>query len=483
MTVAPSSNGTAARSEAEVGQLVAGKYRVERTIGRGGSSVVLEAVHVELGQRVALKVLSTSGDSPRAYEQMLREARAAARLVSEHAARVFDVGTLPNGKPFIVMDYLVGSDLGSHLRSEGALPTPVAADFVVQACEALAEAHAAGIVHRDLKPRNLFLTRRADGSPSVKVLDFGLSISVAEAQSIPTGFAGTPGYAAPEQIHVASDVDARADIWALGVILYQLTSGKLPFGGENPSQMLLNVLRDEPPRLTGFDGASVLWPIVARCLAKDRDHRYATVAELAEDLGPIAGPDSANSVRRIGSLLATSTSPTNESEDRPSLATITEGATLQDATGSNPDWSVGADATRSHARHSDAKQLLTAEIIPPRRSNGPAGIVMAAFLIGALLWFIVPRDRPHASGEPAPTVSTEAASQPPASAAVVASTAAVALPRSAAPPPQDSAPQPRATPSAEPSAATAARHPPTRRADPPPARAEPKAGGNPLTYR
>src|SRR6266542_4042743 len=158
------------------GDLLAGKYRVERVLGGGGMGVVVAAHHLQLARRVALKFLLPEACSqPGSVERFLREARSAAQIGSEHVARVSDVGTLETGAPYMVMEYLKGDDLSQVLKTRGRLPLQEALDYVLQACEAVAEAHAIGIVHRDLKPANLFLTQRADGSPLVKVLDFGIS--------------------------------------------------------------------------------------------------------------------------------------------------------------------------------------------------------------------------------------------------------------------------------------------------------------------
>src|SRR5262245_55273398 len=158
------------------GEILAGKYRVERVLGAGGMGLVVAATHLVLGRLVALKfMLPQTVGAGGSIDRFLREARAASLLRSEHVASVKDLGTLENGAPFIVMEYLEGIDLAQLLHERRTLPPMVAIDYVLQACEALAEAHAHGIVHRDLKPANLFLTRRPNGTPLVKVLDFGIS--------------------------------------------------------------------------------------------------------------------------------------------------------------------------------------------------------------------------------------------------------------------------------------------------------------------
>jgi len=219
------------------GEILAGKYRVERVLGWGGMGVVVAAHHLELDQRVALKFLSPQAlASAEIVARFAREARAAVRIKSEHVARVTDVGQLDNGSPFMVMEYLDGVDLSGWLAQKGPLPAEQAVDFVLQACEALAEAHALGIVHRDLKPANLFCIRRADGNLSIKVLDFGISKVTAPGASSSspdmtgtTVIVGSPFYMSPEQMFSSRGVDARTDIWSLGVVLFELLTGALRF--------------------------------------------------------------------------------------------------------------------------------------------------------------------------------------------------------------------------------------------------------------
>lgn len=218
------------------GQTVAGKYRVERVLGKGAMGVVVAARHLQLDRLVAIKfLLPEAFEDSEAVIRFEREARAAVRVQSEHVARVLDVDKLDNGAPFIVMEYLVGEDFGQVLARRGRLEVPRAVDTVVMVCEAMAEAHSVGIVHRDLKPRNLFRTRRPDGSSLLKVLDFGVykcivpggrdTTEITDASAI----VGSPTYSSPEQLRAPSEVDARADIWSMGIILYELIAGVPPF--------------------------------------------------------------------------------------------------------------------------------------------------------------------------------------------------------------------------------------------------------------
>ncbi len=278
-----------------VGDVIASKYRVDRVLGEGAMGVVVAATHAELGTQVAVKFMLpaalTGADS---VERFLREARAASRLRSEHVCRVLDVGRLEHGAPYIVMEMLEGRDVQAALDGAGALSVGVAASYVTQVCEAIGEAHAAGIVHRDLKPQNLFVTRKFNGTEAVKVLDFGISKVAGGADAVRTHHAaimGTPAYMSPEQCQSSAHVDGRTDIWALGVILYQLATGRLPFDGADFLQIAMAVTSTHPvppsalrPDLpAGFDA------VVMRCLEKDRDRRFASAQDLAVALQPFVG--------------------------------------------------------------------------------------------------------------------------------------------------------------------------------------------------
>jgi serine/threonine-protein kinase len=289
----------------ELGSRFAEKYVIESQLGEGAAGVVLSATHTELRQLVAIKLLRHA--APVAAERMIREARAALALHSEHVVRVMDVGRDRAGRVYIVMERLEGTDLASLLGARGPLPVAEAVDYVLQACAGIAEAHARGIVHRDLKPSNLFLTRRADGSPLVKVLDFGISKSsdAGDAEGSLTGPAevlGSPMYMSPEQVRGAKSVDHRTDIWSLGVICFRLLSGKAPFGGgEGVGAALASVVSDDPPMLRELapDVPGELEAVVMRCLRKSADDRFATVADLAAALSPFGTDDGRAAVVRL----------------------------------------------------------------------------------------------------------------------------------------------------------------------------------------
>ena len=297
----------------EPGTVVAGKLRVERLLGQGGMGTVYVATHVGLDQQVAIKVLDPQlANQPEVVQRFVREARASARLKSDHVCRVMDVGTLEDGVPYIEMELLAGEDLG-QLIERGAISPDTAAEYVLQACVAIAEAHSLGIVHRDLKPANLFVTRRLDGTMLIKVLDFGIATAPSSQElkiTKTTAVMGSPGYMSPEHLRSARDVDVRSDIWALGVILYEASTGKLPFIAQTITELAVKVVMDEPEPLVGIDPTYAA--VVTRCLQKDPAQRYQNIAELAADLAPIAGESaqaSAFLVMKISGAMGSSSMP------------------------------------------------------------------------------------------------------------------------------------------------------------------------------
>jgi serine/threonine-protein kinase len=274
----------------EVGSIVAGKLRIDRILGEGGMGIVAAATHLQLDQNVAIKILKGElANDPDTAQRFLREARASARLKNEHVCKVSDVGTLDSGEPYIVMELMEGEDLAQVIE-RGALPVPTVVDYVLQACIAIAEAHAVGIVHRDLKPANLFVTHRVDGSTLIKVLDFGIAKAptTTDVRLTKTSMMmGSPAYMSPEQLRSAHDVDARTDIWSIGAILYEAATGRLPFEGTSVTELAVKVAVDPPAPLTGIDPAYAA--IVMRCLEKQPEARFQNIGELASALAPLGG--------------------------------------------------------------------------------------------------------------------------------------------------------------------------------------------------
>jgi serine/threonine-protein kinase len=424
------------------GEILDGKYRVERVLGVGGMGVVVAAVHVQLQTRVALKFLLPAAlGSPEVVERFAREARAAVQIQSEHVARVIDVGTLPTGSPYMVMEYLEGSDLADAVSESGPMPTQVAVGYVLQACEAIAEAHALGIVHRDLKPANLFLARRTRGESIVNVLDFGISKTKESGHGLThtSTMMGSPLYMAPEQIMSSKDVDSRTDIWALGIILYELLTGATPFVAETMPEIIYMVTQRDPPPLAEKrpDMPPRLAEVVTQCLAREPDKRFANVARLAAALAPFGPPRSEISVERIARVLGASTAPP------PS------------------DGSTDSAAARAVRPAGTAATWAKSQAALPRRSKTRAIAIVGGAVALALVVAIRLALRPGPPAPPSLARTTDATAAPPPSAAPtptpLPSPARAAAPDPyavLAPPPPEPVALPLPAPSAKPIAGT-----------------------------
>lgn len=328
------------------GAIVAGKYRIEREVAEGGIGVVHLCTHVQLQQRAAIKRVHTRVlAKPALLERFRREAQVMAQLRSQHVVRVYDVGEVEDAGPYMVMEFLEGEDLGSILE-RGPLAPVVAVDCILQACDAIAEAHAMGIIHRDLKPENLFVARRASDEPIVKVLDFGISkVAAGKAGSVRLARMteandrfGTPMYMSPEQLRASGNVDPRSDIWALGVVLFELLTASLPFDADNVPQLAAQIATSPsiPLRQLQPGMPAELEAVILRCLEKDPARRYRNVAELAQDLvafGPASAGARLTRIRRITETAGTSVRPPAPSS--PTLASLPAiaGRQTQDAFG------------------------------------------------------------------------------------------------------------------------------------------------------
>ena len=466
------------------GDVIHGKYRIQKVLGEGGMGVVLAAHHELLDQRVAVKVL-TSRDE-KAISRFSEEARSTARLNSEHVARVMDVGALACGAPFIVMEYLEGCDLEELLLLHERLPPQEAVGYILQALQGLAQAHALGIIHRDLKPANLFIAVVPGGANVIKILDFGISKSTASRRSGKTGnltaehsTLGSPTYMSPEQIRASKDVDKRSDLWSLGVVLFELLSGEPPFDGESIGEIFAGVLEKDAPALTTVrpDVPQALSDIVARCMKRDRTQRFPGVLELARELAPFGPADAASRVKRIEQTLLTVRAGAAGSEPPPStVRPITPGAggspsdetAEQTTSGSHdvhfaidgaPEQRASTPAPASHRRHQgpqvtghvaftsdthkpDPRALVDTAPTRAHRSRGRALVgvagVAAAFavlaiaaLVGTNLPSRAPPSVANATGAlPVAPVSSDAV---PAPAASALSAPTIAPPPAAAP--------------------------------------------------
>jgi serine/threonine-protein kinase len=298
------------------GEVLAGKYRIGAIISAGTMAVVVTAHHILLRQKVAIKFLvADQWEQPDAVGRFVQEAQAAVRIQSEHVVRVLDVAVLDGGVPYIVMEYLEGSDLATRLRTLGPLPVREAVDYLLEACEAIAEAHRIGIIHRDIKPANLFLLERPDAPTSIKVLDFGISKNNAlvcttldcdgNAPSVQATrremILGSPYYMSPEQMESAGDVDARSDIWSLGVSLFEMITGSHPFTG---GSLLQVYSKTRSPSAGAWRDRLVNCPegieaALARCLVADRDKRYARVSDFAKAIAHFGTARARASLQRI----------------------------------------------------------------------------------------------------------------------------------------------------------------------------------------
>jgi serine/threonine-protein kinase len=474
-----------------VGTVIAGKIRLERVLGKGAMGVVYAAHHLSLDKPVAVKLLMGDALSDVVKARFFQEARAAAKIESEHIVRVFDVGELDTGAPYIVMEYLEGRDLDALVQRDGPLRPEVAAEYALQVCEALAAAHASGIVHRDLKPANLFLTRRVSGRPLIKVIDFGisriLSASNGKQNLTKTKHApGSPMFMSPEHIERPREVDTRSDLWSLGVTIYYLLTGAYPFDAETVHQLIFMITSKQPAPLSAHraDLPEGLSAIVMRCLEKQPADRFADVAELASSLADFAPerarisvesayrtlhsdpessgllpahPPARSDARQLQTtLLATEPlgeQTAGETASQPSPLPLSNSAPETDAGGgaapgsdlvttapAPPKSGAGSLSTQDDAKPLEQTMPRSSATPPralwPRLSTPVLLLAVAAFAGGIAMFVSVGPDAPEpqkpnsASPEPSPTAVTPTVTP----AATLAETSAPALPAPPAPP-------------------------------------------------
>jgi serine/threonine-protein kinase len=359
----------------KVGDIIADKYRIDRIIGRGGMGVVFGAHHLQLDETVAIKVLLPEALADESATQRFeREARAAAKIKSEHVARVHDLGKLPGGAPYIVMELLEGEDLGARLGRLGPLPIEQIAERMLQACEALAEAHALGIVHRDLKPENLFVVKRRDGSEVTKILDFGISKALSSQTMTRTAnLVGSPLYMSPEQLKTPKLVDHRTDIWSLGVVLYELATGEAPFSAESLPELALRIVDDQLPTMSqrSFAVPPFFEAITRLCLAKRREDRYQSVAELAADLAQYAPLQGRSTVERTRAILGLPpVSAPSEAPEAKQQAKHHESRVSGERKRSTPGSTMASTMASAGTREPETRKSATASA--PPASSAPA---------------------------------------------------------------------------------------------------------------
>ncbi|MGO8998130.1 MAG: serine/threonine-protein kinase [Polyangiaceae bacterium] len=414
------------------GDIFDDKYCIDGVVGVGGMGVVLAATHLRLDERVAIKFLLPQWAADSALvERFMREGRASAKIRSEHVVRVLDVGLVLD-QPYLVLEYLVGQDFQALVEERGPMLIPDAVDRLLQACEALAEAHMGGIIHRDLKPANLFLTHRADGSACVKVLDFGLSKVAAHGHrlsglktqaTLASAVMGSPTYMAPEQMQSATSADERSDIWSIGVILHELIAGKPPFDAETVTALCACVLRDPPPPLRRVcaNVPQALEEIVLRCLEKDPAKRVPDVAELARALAPFGSASSHASAETISRIV----------DGEGGSKAGTRGASL----------ATLADSSPRHPRPTASAMLSLATPMRSPATGYALAVGAVLLMVGGVGWVLIRQSEDLHAAEsrnapaqlaPAP-VATQIPLPPPEVAPAVAAPVPVARVRRASP--------------------------------------------------
>src|SRR3954463_13161737 len=437
------------------GQVLDGKYRLDALLAEGGMGAVYRATHVMLGKTVAIKLIrSAIVASPEIVRRFQREARAATALNHPNIVSVYDLGQTPDGTLYIAMEYVDGPSLKALIQSGRPIPVARTIAILRQVASALATAHRHNIVHRDLKPQNIMLAAGHDGSEVAKLVDFGIAKTFDESTQLTnTGSAlGTPYYMSPEQID-GRNVDARADIYALGIILYEMLVGEVPFADQSTPAVLVKQLRERPvrPSLKNAAVPPALEAIALRCLEKDPEQRYQTADEFAAALSDAAGTLTApQTVNDVTLPMARTAVPPAVPGASPVLAEATLLSPAQ------PAQQVSADTKPTFAQAAVPPPL--AAPVPPtqQRSSSIAPLIgVAAVLLllagGYLAW----------SGRQAPEATTATATTPPAEAPSTTPASSQPPPPPLPPPPPAPADTAATPPTSAPSALGAAAAPQT----------------------
>ena len=376
--------------DALLGQTLAGKYRIEALINEGGMGAVYRATHVLMDKTVAIKVLHPAlAADDKIVARFSREAKAASRISHPHALSVTDFGESENGVVFLVMEYLKGETLKEVIRSEGQMPLPRVREIIRQVCGALEAAHAEGVVHRDLKSDNIMLID-VGGGDWAKVLDFGIAkitekVGQDPALTAPNLIIGTPQYMSPEQCSQAAEIDSRSDIYSLGVILYEMLVGHVPFTGESPTAIMMKHLQEPPPSVLEErkDLPAAVGRVVMRAMAKRPEDRFQTVSELSEEL---SAASENGSVVAAAVAADTGSHPSDHTTNRIVVPTGPNEAPRSTANEEKDEATVVRP--RAEPAQVVESEIFSTEVSPPAESFNPWRIVIPA-VAGLLVVFAV----------------------------------------------------------------------------------------------
>ncbi|HEX8707375.1 MAG TPA: protein kinase [Pyrinomonadaceae bacterium] len=420
-TLCPADGTVLVKSKDElVGQTLADKYRVEELINEGGMGAVYRGTHILMDKTVAIKVLHPAlAADDKIVARFSREARAASRISHPHALNVTDFGESSNGVVFLVMEYLKGETLKEVIHTDGPMPLPRVIEIIRQVCGALEAAHGEGVVHRDLKSDNIMLVDVGSGSDWAKVLDFGIAkitekVGQDPGLTAPNLIIGTPQYMSPEQCSQASEIDSRSDIYSLGVILYEMLVGHVPFTGESPTAIMMKHLQEPPPSVLEErqDLNASVGRVVTRAMAKRPEDRFQTVSELSEALALAAeGKESA-----VAAAATTATGP-NAPDRSTNRIVVPTGSNKAPRGTSNEDRDEATVVqSRQAPANGDEPEIFTSVEAAPQESFNPWRIIVpavAGLLVIFAVVFAITRNssQPAANSNSAP-LGVEPGSQP-----------------------------------------------------------------------